>query len=97
MSRLSKNLSVNYDQIASYIGYPCIFCELPEDAANNLLRLIRNKQCGYTQEQDFWSSNLQIILDGNFDLLEFNKFGASFSKDEWRKILQKVIKGLKDF
>lgn len=94
---MSKSLNKSYDEIASFVGYPCTFSKTPEDAAENLVRLIVNKQLDSSQEPEFWLANLQGILDENYNLLEFNKFGADFSESEWRKILLEVISKLKDF
>lgn len=93
---MSKKLSKSYDEIASFVGYPCIFSKTPEDAAENLVRLITNGQLDSLQAPNFWILNFQTILDGNYDLSEFNKFGAAFSETEWRKILLKVISKVKD-
>ena len=85
---------MNFEQAKNKIGYPCIFSRSPEKAAENLLRLILNRQCGFDEGQDVWRKLLQEGLDGDHDLLELNFCGAAFDASEWRAVFRLVIDGL---
>ena len=86
---------MNFDHAKNKIGYPCIFSQSTEEAISSLLRLILNKECGFNEGATQWSKELSRWLDRKFDLSELNHCGASFSAEQWRDILTKVIDGLK--
>lgn len=85
---------MNFDYAKNKVGYSSIFCESPEEAANQLLRLIVNKECGYDEGASEWHTTLKEWLDGNYDLSELNHCGACFSREQWRDILGNVVVGL---
>jgi hypothetical protein len=85
---------MSYQYYANKIGYPCIFSKSTEDAAENLLRLIVNKQCGYVEGVLEWTQVCNEWLMGKYDLAELNFCGASFTETEWKNILGLVIRGL---
>ena len=93
----NKKTTFNFNHIASKIAYPCIFCISAEAAINNLFRLIISKECGFDEGADFWLLALKSILVEEFELLEFNKFGATFNENEWREILNGIINRINSF
>jgi hypothetical protein len=87
---------MNYQHYADYFGYPCIFSKSPEDAAENLLRLIINKECRYVEGIFEWTKACDEWLTGRYDFAELNFCGASFCEMQWRNILELVIAGLEN-
>jgi hypothetical protein len=85
---------MRFNEIKDKLGYPCIFCKSTDEAVNNLLRLILENQCGFDEGAAVWRTTLKEWLDGNYNLLELNYSGASFSEEQWKNILEGVIKGL---
>lgn len=85
---------MNLQQFQNSIGYPCIFSRTPEDAAQNLVRLISRQECGYVEGTAVWIAALRLWLEPNVDLLQLNYCGASFSSQQWRTILEMVIRAL---
>lgn len=83
-----------FDDTKNKLGYPCIFCKSTEEAIDNLLRLIIGKQPGFDEGAAEWRITLREWIEGDFDLLDLNYCGASFSEEEWRTILAGVVKGL---
>lgn len=73
------------------IGYACIFASSPEDARDNLLRLITQRIGGYDEGPEAWCAIMQEWLTGPYDLLDLNYCGARFSVEQWRTILQETI------
>ncbi len=85
---------MRFDETKNKIGYPCIFCKSTEEAVENLLRVIIGKQPGFNEGATVWRTSLEEWLAGDYPLLELNYCGASFSEEEWKEILQRVVKGL---
>jgi hypothetical protein len=85
---------MRFDETKNKFGYPCIFCKSTEEAVGNLLRLIMGKQPGFDQGAAVWRATLKEWLEGNYPLLDLNYCGASFSEEQWKAILQGVVKGL---
>ncbi len=85
---------MNVSETQNRIGYPCIFSRTPDDAAENLVRLISRQECGYVEGSTEWIAALRLWLEPNVDLLPLNYCGARFSAEQWRTILEKVVQGL---
>lgn len=85
---------MRFNETKNKLGYPCIFFQSTEEAVNNLLDLILENRCGFDEGAALWRKTLKEWLKGNYDLLELNDCGASFSEGQWRNILEGVVRGL---
>jgi hypothetical protein len=86
---------MGHEQFAAKIAYACIFAKTPEDATENLARLIANQECGFDEGVEAWRKVIEDYLGSPpNDLLVLNRFGANFSAAQWRLILEKVISAL---
>jgi hypothetical protein len=81
---------MRHEQFASKIAYACIFAKSIEEASDNLIRLIANRQCGFDEGTTAWCNVLTDYLQVPDDLCELNRFGASFSAAQWSLVLQQV-------
>src|SRR5262245_42585486 len=86
---------MGHEQFAAKIAYACIFAKTPDDATENLVRLIRQQECGFDEGLEASRKVIEDYLGlPPEDLLVLNRFGASFSTAQWRLILEQVISGL---
>lgn len=85
---------MNVSETQNRIGYPCIFSRTPDDAADNLVRLISRQECGYVEGAAAWVATLWLWLEPDVDLLRLNFCGATFCAQQWRVILEKVVQAL---
>jgi hypothetical protein len=74
-------------ELARKLGYPCTFCKSPEDAAQNLWRLIMDRECGFCEGPAVWLDIVAEMLAEGFDRRSLNHPGCSFSDDWWRRTL----------
>ena len=82
------------DELIPALGYPSIFCRTPEKAADNLLRLIANHECGYVEERETWLAALRSLLEEGFNAEELNLCGAAFTEHQWQQTLLLLIQKL---
>ncbi|HLJ56590.1 MAG TPA: hypothetical protein VKT77_16245 [Chthonomonadaceae bacterium] len=76
------------------IGYVCIYSRTPEEAAQNVLRLIVGGQCGFDEGAEAWRAEIHEWLEGGADLRPLNNCGASLTVAQWRAALERVVAGL---
>ena len=80
-------------EIASALGYACIFSSDYIDASDNLFRLISKKQCGYDEGADYWIKCINQLLDSDYDFKESNEMlNLTHSKDYWKQVLIRLKK-----
>lgn len=81
---------MRHEQFASKIAYVCIFTKSVDNAAENLIRLIANRECGFDEGTTAWCDVLADYLQVPDTLCELNRFGASFTTAQWSRVLQQV-------
>ena len=79
------------------ISYPCIFESVPEDAAQNLCRLITDQDCGYDEGVDFWLEITSDLLRGGSNFQHLNCHGTTFSDAWWRDALIRLDSQLRAY
>jgi hypothetical protein len=85
---------MRHDRFAAKVAYVCIFTRTVEAASGNLVRLIRTGECGFDEGAAAWRAVVEDYLQPADDLSQLNRFGASFTPAQWRRILEQVVSGL---
>ena len=81
---------MRHEQFAAKIAYVCIFAKTVEEAAENLLRLIAKRECGFDEGMAAWRDVLKDYLQAPDDLGQLNRFGATFTVAQWSVVLEQV-------
>jgi hypothetical protein len=79
-----------HEAFAGKIAYACAFARSMEEASQNLVRLIVNGQCGFDEGSAAWQATVSEYLASPDELLELNRFGATFTAGQWRVVLEYV-------
>jgi hypothetical protein len=82
--------SMQRETFAAKIAYACIFAQTVEEATENLVRLITNRDCGLDEGATAWREVLKNYRASPEDLGKLNRFGANFTAAQWREILEQV-------
>ncbi len=85
---------MRHEQFGAKVAYSCIFAKTVEEAAENLVRLITKGECGFDEGAAAWRAVVEGYLQPSDDLSQLNRFGASFTPDQWRQIFEQVRGGL---
>lgn len=78
------------------IAYASIFAASVDEAAVNLIRLMIGGECGFEGGALTWRGAIAELLLKSSDLSELNRFGARFTGEEWRWILETVVARLEN-
>jgi hypothetical protein len=81
---------MRHEQFAAKVAYACIFARTVEEASENLVRLITSGECGFDEGAAAWRAVVEDYLQPTEDVSQLNRFGASFTLDQWRRILEEV-------
>jgi hypothetical protein len=81
---------MHHERFAQNIAYVCVFAKSCEEASENLVRLIANRECGFDEGTTAWCEVLADYLQAPDDLCELNRFGANFTVAQWSLVLQQV-------
>jgi len=73
------------------LSYPCIFSKSPEEAAQNLYRLISRKECGFDEGCDVWKTVIETMLENRLDIQSLNYHRTDFSEEWWTTALDKLL------
>ena len=73
------------------LTYTCIYCKSPEEAIDNMYRIICNNENGFIEGKESWKNELSSILSQKPDIEEFNFHGTSFSKEWWEASLKGLL------
>jgi hypothetical protein len=82
--------STRHQQFAAKVAYASIFAKTVEEASENLVRLITKCQCGFDEGVTVWRAVVEDFVQPTDDVSQLNRFGASFSPDQWRRIFEQV-------
>jgi len=85
---------MKYQNIGN-LSYPCIFAKDPEDAIDNLFRLISKKQCGFDEGIEFWKKELSNVLSEELNIKVLNSVGTTYSHEWWEKTLSGLFEKMK--
>jgi hypothetical protein len=85
---------MRHERFAAKVAYACIFARTVEEASENLLRLITSGECGFDEGSAAWRAMLADYLQPTEDLSQLNRYGASFTPAQWRRVLEQVQSGL---
>jgi hypothetical protein len=81
---------MRHEKFAAKIAYASIFATTIEEATENLVRLIANRDCELDEGATPWRGVLTDYLEAPDDLCQLNRFGASFTAAQWGLILEQV-------
>jgi len=85
---------MRHEGFAAKVAYVCIFAKAVDEASENLVRLIMAGQSGFDEGPAAWRAVVADYLEPTEDLSQLNRFGASFTPEQWRQVLEQVQRRL---
>lgn len=90
-------INKHFGQLWGLIGYSCIFEQTKADAIQHIVKQINwiHEEEKSGNDRKYYIKHLSKMLKSKFPFESLSEMGAKFSGEEWREIIEDVVKELK--